>query len=143
MSDTQADLASAAREAALPKSRQAAEQMPCCGAKPPQFEAFVIVGPRMVDPKKWCASVRVRCFYCERTFKFEGLPGGVFGGGQPSTVSHHAYDALLPIEWLRNEQFERILKKTDPWPGCDKQSAAPVPLTPSPDTMENRAMSAG
>lgn len=111
--------------------RDAATKMPCCGASPPRFEAQVIVGPRMIDPKKWCASIRVRCDHCRHNFRFEGLTPGVFGGGQPSSVSHTGYDALLPIDVLRNEIQQRCINEADPWGAA--QAAAPRKVTDDRD----------
>lgn len=90
-------------------------KMQCCGSDDPKFDAQVIVMPRVADKRQWCAGVRVRCVHCKRHWRFEGLPLGVFGGMEPSSVSHMGYDALLPIAPLRIETAHRIIDEADPF----------------------------
>ena len=80
-----------------------------------EFEARADIMPRYVDKTKLCVDLRVRCHKCKRHWRFEGLPGGVFGGGQPATPGHMGYSALLPIAPMSDVEC-RIIDEADPFP---------------------------
>jgi hypothetical protein len=88
------------------------ENAPCC--EKAEFEARVIVQPRIANRKKLCAMVEVRCKRCKRRYRFEGLVRGVFGGDEPSTPDFTGSAAILPIvPFYVYEQ--RALDKVSPW----------------------------
>lgn len=91
------------------------------------FEAEVLIMPRMIDATKKCANVRVWCADCGLHFRFEGLPGGIFGGGQPATISHMAWDAVLPIAPMDIRQSKIVAETCPPESAPAHYRARPTP----------------
>lgn len=86
------------------------------------FESEVIIGPRIANPDKRCATLRVRCSDCGTHFRFDGLTTGVFGGDTPSAFPHMGFSVILPIEELTPSAC-RIIDETSPFEKDAKQDA--------------------